>query len=97
MGWLPGKPVRFAVADYGGDARLCDATSGATIRAFDTDKHIVFAFCFSPDGARLVAGMDDAVPVFDVASGRCVACGLRVLRNVRFRACMHAGCRGDCG
>jgi len=93
VGWLPGKPDRFVVADYVGGMRLCDATSGATIRAFDNDKHVVFALCFPPDGARLVAGTNGGVRVFDVASGRCVACGLRVLRNVRFHACMH----GDCG
>ena len=95
--WLPSLPGHFAVADAD-SMHLCDATTSSTVGVFDTEKRIVFTFCFSPDGARLVAGMAGGIRVFEVASGRCVARGLRVwLRNARCCACMHAGCRGDGG
>jgi len=93
--WLPDQPTRFAVADAD-SMHLCDATSGATIRAFDLDDRTVFTLCFSADGAWMVAGMNDGVRVFDVTCGRCVTRGLRMwLRNVRCCECMHAGCHGD--
>lgn len=53
-----------------GEAKLIDAETGTTERVFILTHDLVLALAFSPDGKSIaIAGTDNAIRVFDLASG----------------------------
>jgi eukaryotic-like serine/threonine-protein kinase len=61
----------FATAGADGTARLCDAATGAELRAFRGHTNEVNWVAFAPDGNSLVSASDDGTArVWDVASGK---------------------------
>jgi WD40 repeat protein len=60
---------RIASFDGNGEGRIWDPATGQTYGLMHADGDYFWALAYSPDGQRIAAGADDAIVIFDAATG----------------------------